>query len=250
MKLFIVAVRPDAPAQAQSTFIVDDVLAIDAGCLLQLPLDAQRRVRHVLLSHAHMDHIGTLPMFLDNVYELGPDCPSVYASGYSIDVLQRHILNDRVWPDFVRLGGRESPFVRFVPLEPEQPVLVEGIQVTAVELSHTIPTYGFVLERNGRRLAVVSDTGPTERIWYLLRQSPPDLLLLDLSFPNSMEELANRSGHLCPRSFADELAKLGRAVRTLAIHIKPAFYEAVAQEVLALGLPHVSIARLGQTYDV
>jgi ribonuclease BN (tRNA processing enzyme) len=250
MKIHLVAATNRGPAQPQSTFVIDDTVAVDAGCLTQLPLDDQRRIRHVFLSHSHLDHIATLPMFLDNVYELGPQAPYIYASPFCLDVLQRHFFNGHVWPDFVRLGLSESPFMRLVPLQAEQPVDADGITVWPVELSHTVPTFGFVLESNQRRVAILSDTGPTHRVWEFLQQRPPDLLMLDLSFPDSMAWLAEQSKHLSPRTFVGELAKLQHSVPTVAIHIKPAFYEQVRQEFLALGLPNAQLAHPGDVWEI
>ena len=55
--------RSATAQQFAMTYIVDDVVAIDAGCLgLLWPLDRQRRVEHVFLSHSHMDHVASLPL--------------------------------------------------------------------------------------------------------------------------------------------------------------------------------------------
>ena len=43
------------------------------------PLEDQSRIKHVFLTHSHLDHTASLPIFLDNVYVAGPDCPKVYA---------------------------------------------------------------------------------------------------------------------------------------------------------------------------
>ena len=56
-----------APGRSPTSFLVDDVIAIDAGAITSaLDGDEQRRVEHVVLSHAHLDHVATLPFLLDN----------------------------------------------------------------------------------------------------------------------------------------------------------------------------------------
>ena len=35
-------------------------------------VERQRRVRHVFVTHEHLDHVATLPIFLENVYDPGP----------------------------------------------------------------------------------------------------------------------------------------------------------------------------------
>jgi len=63
----------EAPClQFLSSYLINDTLAIDAGCLglFRTPLE-QARIKHILISHTHMDHIASLPIFLENVYESG-----------------------------------------------------------------------------------------------------------------------------------------------------------------------------------
>ena len=48
-------------------FLVNGSLMVDAGTVASaLPLEEQKRIRYVLLSHTHMDHIKALPMLADN----------------------------------------------------------------------------------------------------------------------------------------------------------------------------------------
>ncbi len=250
MRIHIVATDSGHPHQSMTTYVVDDTIALDAGCLVQLSLAQQQRIQHILLTHVHLDHVAALPMFIDNVYRHGSECPTVYASDYSIHSLKQHVFNNCLWPDFLALATSESPFVRMVPLSDETPIDVDGLRVTPIPVTHPIPTYGFILEREGRRAALVTDTGPTERIWQVLSSDPPHLVLIDVSFPNRMSDLAVRSGHLSPQLLRRELEKLRRVVPTLAIHIKPAFYDEVTWEIEELNLPYVIPARVGETYEV
>ena len=56
---------PPSDLQFLVSFLVNDAVAIDAGPLgLLADLDRQRRVRHVFLTHEHIDHLATLPIFL------------------------------------------------------------------------------------------------------------------------------------------------------------------------------------------
>src|SRR5947209_7156685 len=93
-----------SPEQYLICYLVNDVVAIDAGNLGLLPVVAdQQRVRHVFLSHTHMDHIASLPIFLENVYSPEGPCPTIHASAETLDCLQRDLFNDRLWPDFIGL---------------------------------------------------------------------------------------------------------------------------------------------------
>ena len=80
---------------------MNDVVAFDAGPLgLLADLAKQERVRHVFLTHEHLDHIATLPILLENVYSPGPDCVELLGLPDVLDFIHRDIFNGRVWPDF------------------------------------------------------------------------------------------------------------------------------------------------------
>lgn len=253
MKVHIVpsSVGESSRHQIMATFIVNDSVAIDAGVLgLLSPLEAQRRVRHVFLSHSHLDHLATLPIFIDNVYVPGPDCPSVWGSPQVLETLQRDFFNDRLWPDMIRLSGEGFPFLRLETLSAEQPVEVEGLRITPIELEHVVPAFGFLVEELATKVAVlfVSDTGPTERIWEVANQTPGlQGIFLEASFPNSMRWLADKAAHLTPELFRDELAKLKRPVPTHVIHVKLAFEAQIFDELRALQLPNLVVAEPGTT---
>ena len=56
---------PPTEAQFLVSFLVNDTVTIDAGPLgLLSDLRKQERVRHVFLTHEHIDHIATLPILL------------------------------------------------------------------------------------------------------------------------------------------------------------------------------------------
>ena len=255
MKIHIVpsSVGESSRHQILATYLINDSVAIDAGVLgLLSPLAAQRRVQHVFLSHSHLDHLATLPIFIDNVYVPGPDCPSVWGSPQVLENLQRDIFNDRLWPDMIRLSGEESPFLRLETLSAETPVEVEGLRITPIELKHVVPAFGFLVEELATKAAVmfVSDTGPTERIWEVANETPElKGIFLEASFPNSMRWLADKAAHLTPELFRDELAKLKRPVPVHVIHVKLAFESQILDELRALQLPNLVVAEPGTTLE-
>ena len=61
-----------APGFRMTTFLVDGETALDAGSLTEaLPLSAQRRIRRIVLTHAHFDHTASLPFLIENLYGRG-----------------------------------------------------------------------------------------------------------------------------------------------------------------------------------
>jgi ribonuclease BN (tRNA processing enzyme) len=244
----------DGPAAMQfgMSLLINDALAIDAGTLgLLWPVERQQRVRHVLLSHSHLDHTASLPIFLDNVYEPTAECPVVYGGREALACLRRDMFNDSLWPDFVRLSEEEFPFLRLCEaVSEEQVALPGGLQFTPVLLNHVVPTFGYIVEDETAAVAFVSDTGPTERIWELLRgHERLAAVFLECSFPDELEWLAEKSGHLCPRLFAVELQKLSRRIPILVYHLKPAHHQAIATELGELQHPGLALAVSGRAYE-
>lgn len=237
--------------QILASYIVNDSIVLDAGSIgFVSPLDVQKQVKHVFISHSHTDHLASLPIFIDNVYTPGPECPIVYGNADVLDCLQQHVFNERIWPDMIRLSGEETPFLKMQELQNEKVVEVDGVRITPVALDHIVPAMGFVVEDDESAIAIVSDTNPTNRIWEVINGvSNLKAVLLEASFPNHMAWLAERAMHLTPEMFAGELEKLKQPARVIAIHIKTAFDEQIKKELTAMKLPNVEIGEPGRTYE-
>lgn len=233
-----------------TAYVINDALAIDAGGLgFWKDPAAQARIRHVLITHTHIDHVASLPIFVENVYEGGPDCVTIHGSDFVLDSLRRDLFNDRIWPDFIRLGRPDAPFLKLARLEPYCPIELEGLRITPVPVQHVIPTLGFLVEEGGRAVVFPSDTGPTEEIWQYANAHPNlRAVFLEAAFPNEMEWLARISLHLTPNLFAAELAKLRRTVPTYAVHIKARFHREIVKQLRQLGLDYVKVGEFDHDY--
>ena len=52
--------------QRLTCFLIDDCVAVDAGSLgIALTSDQRSKVRNIIVTHPHMDHIASLPIFID-----------------------------------------------------------------------------------------------------------------------------------------------------------------------------------------
>ena len=230
--------------QHLTTFLINDCLAIDAGSVGLMELASQRAIRHLFLSHAHIDHLATLPIFLDNVFQPGRTAPQVYASREVWSTLTSDLFNERLWADLTRVATEESAFYNAVPIASEVPLEIEGLRITPVAVDHGVPTLGFLIEEQTTAILIVSDTGPTSRIWELANaptfRSKLRAVYLECSFPNSLEWLAKKTNHLCPRLFEAELAKLHPtpAAQTVAVHLKAAMHDLLVKELRELSLPN------------
>lgn len=252
MKIKVIGSSIDGdPRQFAATYVINDYIAVDAGCIGFMSVDAQKRIKHILISHSHLDHIGSLPILLDNVYEHGPDCVIVYGRSSVVECLRQDFFNDRVWPDVIRLSREETPFVKFIALESTTPVELDGITVTPVDVDHVVPTFGFIIDDGASAIAVVSDTGPTQQVWELANGNARlKCVILESAFPNRLGWLAEKAKHLTPELMLREYRKLNREVPLLVVHIKPAFYEEVTEELKSLNLPMLEISVPNRGYEV
>ena len=236
--------------QYVSTYVINDVVAVDAGCLgFYGHPQQQQRVRHILLTHAHSDHTASLPIFLENVWSPVPDCPSVYGNSETLAAIQRSIFNDDVWPDFVALSATMPPFLKVETLEPESPIEIEGLAITPVYVDHTVPTFAYVVRDGGSAVIFAADSGPTTRLWEVARKTPGlQAVFLEASFPNRMTAIAKASRHLTPGMFWCEVAKLPRSVKVIAVHIKVPYRDEIVRELLDLNLAQVEIGECEKEY--
>jgi cAMP phosphodiesterase len=242
---------PTTEAQFLVSFVVNDAVAIDAGSLgLLSDLAKQERIRHVFLTHEHIDHIASLPIFLENVYEPGPDCVELLGLEDVLDFIHRDVFNGRVWPDFFALSTGADRFVSGTPLTVLEPVRRAGLTVTPMPVSHCVDTLGFLVDDGRSAVAFPSDTGPTDVLWSHLAAAPRlDAVFLEVSFPNRHADLAATTGHHCPATFAAEIGKLGRDVRWIVVHRKVRYAAEIAAELAALRLPGVELVQPGMAYE-
>ena len=57
------------PWHRQTSFLLDGTVSLDAGALTQsLTLEEQSRVRSIIVTHSHLDHIASLPFLVENLF--------------------------------------------------------------------------------------------------------------------------------------------------------------------------------------
>jgi ribonuclease BN (tRNA processing enzyme) len=229
--------------QYVSSYVVEDNIAIDAGALgLNGTPQYQSGIRHVFLTHCHLDHIATLPVFLENAFDPGLGPVTIYGHPAALEDLRKHVFNDVIWPDFIRLTTPELPFLRLCPVEAEVPVVINGLSVIPAPVDHIVPAYGYIVTNSKSTVVFGGDSGPTERIWQLAaRASAPRSVFLETCFPDAMHRLANVSRHLTPRLVSAEVAKMPEMNAIIVVHIKARFREAVIRELLELGIPNLAV---------
>jgi cAMP phosphodiesterase len=240
------------PMQMFTTYLINGTVAIDAGSLgLYGSIDQQARVKHIFLSHIHIDHVASLGPFVDAVYDGSGDCVTIYASAYTIECLRKDYFNNRLYPDFFHISTFRPPYIKVVELTSGVSVEVAGLRVTPVEVNHVVPTFGYIVEDDHSAAVFPSDTAPMEEIWAITRRCPHrPAIFFECTFPESMGWLAELAKHMTPSLYVKEMKKLDRPARWITIHMHPRHRPIVVKELLALGLAGVEIGEAGKAYTL
>jgi cAMP phosphodiesterase len=188
---------------------------------------------------------------VENSFDFSQPAVSIHGHAATIDAVRRHIFNDVMWPDFIRLSRPERPFLTLHEIEAEHPVTVEGLTILPVLVNHIVPTFGYIISDGESTVIFGGDSGPTDRIWEVAHQAKaPRSVFIECSFPNSMPEFAQLTGHLTPDLLAKEQLKMPPMRRLIAVHIKQKFREAILRDLAELRMDGLEAGRGGVVYHV
>jgi cAMP phosphodiesterase len=193
-------------------------------------------IRHVFLTHAHLDHVAGLPMLADRVFaEDFAEPLTVYAREETLRAVQDHLFNGIIWPDFSRLPSPENPMLRFRVCSPGDTVTIRHRDFYAVDVMHTVPTLGYTVQNSGGAFAVSGDTKTNETLWPVLNACDDlRVLVIEVSFPDEMEDLAAQAGHYCPSTLTRDLERLQHSPEIWLTGMKPGEEERILEQVVAL----------------
>jgi cAMP phosphodiesterase len=229
------------------SLLIDDVLAIEAAALTSsLPFSAQQKLKAVLLTHQHYDHVKDIPALGMN-FLLHENTIEICSTRPVYEALAAHLLNDVLYPNFMEKPAGK-PAIRFRVVEPYRAEQIGGYSVLAVPVNHAVPAVGYqVTSADGRVIFYSSDTGPglADR-W---RQISPELLIIEVTAPNRREEFARRSGHLTPGLLGLELDSFrqlkGYLPQVVLVHMNPVEEKDIAAEIAAVASSLNTTIQLG-----
>ena len=237
MRIRVLGCSGGIGAGAQTTaLLVDNDVLIDAGTGIgDLGLEDLDSIRHVFLTHAHLDHIAGLPMLADRVFDENFDVPlTVYGRDETLRAVQDHLFNGVIWPDFTKLPSPENPMLRWHVCCPGDTITIGHRNFYAVDVMHTVPSLGFTVQNSGGVFAVSGDTRTNETLWPVLNACDDlRVLVIEVSFPDEMATLAVDSGHYTPKSLTDDLKRLRHEPEIWLTGMKPGEEERIFAQVLA-----------------
>ncbi len=235
-------------------FLVDGESLLDAGTIgLSLNIREERKLRRIILTHAHFDHIKGIPFMLDNLVTRGTDSTITVISGRDvIRDLKTSIFNDRIWPDFTKIPAPDNPVLRHKTVSPSREEKFNGYRLVMVRVNHTVPAYGIILiGPNGKGIAYTGDTGPTDRFWKKVNEYGVKHLIAETSFPNRLEDLALKTRHLTPALLEKEIAKLKNPLpRIYLMHAKPQYFPEIEKEIREIARNSIRYLQEGEELTI
>ena len=218
-----------------TALLIDNDVLIDAGTGIgDLALDDMDAIRHVFLTHAHLDHVAGLPMLVDANFDENFEVPvTVYARSETVEALKSHLFNDVIWPDFTKLPDEQNPLLQFKICSPGETVRIGHRNFHAVDVNHSVPSLGYTVQNSGGVFAVSGDTKTNETLWPALN-SCDDLrvLVIEVSFPDEQEALATTAGHYCPSTMCRDLERLKHDPEIWLTGMKPGQEERILRQVI------------------
>lgn len=205
------------------SFILDDVLAVDAGSLATgLTLEEQLDIKAILLSHGHYDHIADIPSYFFNNSDR---ITTVYGSRQTFNILSTHLVDGAIYPNFYQPSDfLKKASMEFVELQSYSVISIGNFSVLPVPMEHTLEEFGFEITGQGNSKVFYSgDTGASiSKAWQYIN---PDVLVIEVTLPDRLREWAERAMHLCPQTLREQLVEFrnlkGYVPKVIPVHISP-----------------------------
>ena len=215
-----------------SGLLIDDRLALDAGSLTSsLSIPYQLELNAVLLTHQHYDHIRDIPALAMNFY-LNNATLNIYSTSAVLDALN-NLFDANFYRNFMK-RPEEKPTINFTVIEPYRTFQIDGYDVLAVPVNHSVPSVGYqVTSPDGKAVFFTGDTGPgLNKCWEWVS---PQLIVIECTASNRFTEFGRKEGHSTPELIKEELISFKETKqylpRVVAIHVSPGLEDEIRQEI-------------------
>jgi len=233
---FLGAHNTESLSTRMVSLLVDGKIALDAGGLTSaLSIEEQLGLEAVLLTHGHYDHIRDIPTLGMNLFL--NKCQTVLYGHPSVkEILATRWLDGIVYTAFFQRPA-DKPVFRFETIDNGQVLKIHGFKVTAVAVPHPLPAIGYSLTSpEGKTLFFSGDTGPD--IARSLARVAPDVLVIEVTAPNRLQESVRPSGHLTPDLLRQELTEFrnvsGYVPTVYCVHMNASLEKEISVELTAL----------------
>ncbi|HPD18526.1 MAG TPA: 3',5'-cyclic-nucleotide phosphodiesterase [Candidatus Goldiibacteriota bacterium] len=243
------------PGKNNTGFLLNDDTLIDAGTIASTSdIKMQRKIKVIILSHPHLDHVGAIPFFGVNVTSNKSTGTDIYGSAFTINAVKNHLMNGIIWPDFTKIKNFAGNYVfRYKILTDNKWYNLNGYRVRMIPVKHTIPTYGFIIGRDDKYILYSGDTKETDDIWRQAKQLGNKLkaVFVETAYPDNLSSLAENSGHLTPATLQMQLKKLGNLKpKVFVYHIKPEYEKIIEREMKKIIGYKIILTKEARTYII
>ena len=237
--------------QHLACFVVDDLIAFDAGSLaIAATAEQKKQIRDVVLSHAHLDHIAGLPLYIDDLFATIKRPIQIHATGEVVEILERDIFNWSIYPRFSELQNDYGVVMEYRPFETERDFKIKHLTVKAVDVNHKVPSVGFIVSDGKSTFALTNDTAEVDRFWEAVNETENlSAIMVECAFPDELGDLAGNSHHLTPQVLRGELSKINQNCPIYVVNIKPMYVEQVSAQIRALAIENLHILEVGKIYE-
>ena len=218
-------------------YLLGESTIIDSGTgLTLLDLPQLACIDNVILTHAHFDHIACLPLLIDSAASLRNEPIKVWGPAEVIEILETHIFNDMIWPDFTKIPSESAPFMKLDAIS--ERMEIAGMTFTPLAASHGIPACGYLVEKDGQSIAFSGDTEDCPLFWQSVSQNRSiQAVIIECSYPSTMSEMAKISMHMDVPTVASRVNELPKDISVVIVHRKPG-WESVIEAELRERLPN------------
>lgn len=230
--------------------LLDETIALDAGALTStLTLPQQKRIKHLLITHKHYDHIRDLLTLGINTRKDGMSM--IYSIEDVLKPVKESYLNGKLYPDFTKVPDVVPKF-SLVEVSYDEPFKVEEYEITAIKVNHSVPAVGYLVKGNKKSFFFSGDCGG--EIARSLQGQPLDVLFAEVTFSDESMDEAVRQGHMTPAILAGQLLEFDpKPLKIVVLHMNPSQQTQIKKELSIFadttGMD-ISLGREGETIEI
>jgi hypothetical protein len=215
-----------------TSFLVNENILVDAGTgVADLELDGLCKIDHIFVTHAHLDHICSIPLLLDSVIGFREKPIKLYSTSETLNALRNHIFNWEIWPDFCEIPNKEFPLLQLIEISVGIPISIDSLELIAIPAHHTVAAVGFEVRTAKGSLVFTGDTTSCDALWNTLNEIKNlRFLIIESAFDNKEYEIANLSKHFYPDLLLESLSRLKSFPVILVTHLKPGKENEISSE--------------------
>lgn len=238
-----------------TSLLIDEDILIDCGTGVgDLSIEDLAKIRHIFITHTHLDHLASLPLLVDTVFDhLNGEPIQLHLLPESLQILEDHLFNWKLWPDFFVLPEAGSAVMQPNIMKPGQTVNIRGRSIEMIPVEHAVPAVGYVVtSETGKVFAFSGDCCENDIFWQGLNAKQRlDLLIVECAYANHDKTLSKLARHYCSDSLSIDLKKLTHQPELFITHLKPGDEVMIVEELAGL-VPERSPRQLktGDVFDL